>query len=247
MAVLGHRDDHLLLLLRHLGHLLQEDLLQGLGHQHNVVCGLEGGEGGAAVHTGVWDLPLNHLQAPCTAPPHAREPVARLFLPSPATPQPPASASRSPPPPSQPALAQAHLVVDVAVGEHGVEVLHALGRAPVVAVLQPPLDGPHVHRLLDDLVVVLGGRGEQQGVRRRGSHRLCPAPPTCQSRVWQQQQQQHGSCPSLEPITHCPPMPKARFCPGAPASMPPGGRPGNATLPSLGRPGFLPFLSWGAT
>lgn len=50
----------------------------------------------------------------------------------------------------------AHLVVDIAVGEHGVEVLDALAGAAVVVVLQTFLDGSHVHGLLDDLVVVLG-------------------------------------------------------------------------------------------
>lgn len=51
-----------------------------------------------------------------------------------------------------------HLVVDVAVSKHGVEVLDALAGAAVVVVLQPFLDGAHVHGLLDDLVVVLGQR-----------------------------------------------------------------------------------------
>ena len=50
-----------------------------------------------------------------------------------------------------------YLVVDVAVGEHGVEVLHALAGTAVVVVLQPPLNGAHVHGNLDDLMVVLGG------------------------------------------------------------------------------------------
>lgn len=48
-----------------------------------------------------------------------------------------------------------YLVVDVTVGEHGVEVLHGLTGAPVIIVLQTFLDGPHVHRVLDHLVVVL--------------------------------------------------------------------------------------------
>lgn len=48
-----------------------------------------------------------------------------------------------------------YLVVDVTVGEHGVEVLHGLAGAPVVVVLQAFLDGAHVHGVLDHLVVVL--------------------------------------------------------------------------------------------
>lgn len=48
-----------------------------------------------------------------------------------------------------------YLVVDVTVGEHGVEVLHGLTGAPVIIVLQTFLDGSHVHRVLDHLVVVL--------------------------------------------------------------------------------------------
>lgn len=38
-----------------------------------------------------------------------------------------------------------HLVIDVAVGEHGVEVLHTFTRAPIVVVLEPFLDGSQVH------------------------------------------------------------------------------------------------------
>lgn len=48
-----------------------------------------------------------------------------------------------------------YLVVDVTVGEHGVEVLHGLTGAPVIVVLKTFLDGSHVHRVLDHLVVVL--------------------------------------------------------------------------------------------
>lgn len=47
------------------------------------------------------------------------------------------------------------LVVDVAVGEHGVKVLYTLLGIPVVTVLQTSLYGAHVHRRLDDLIVVL--------------------------------------------------------------------------------------------
>lgn len=49
------------------------------------------------------------------------------------------------------------LVVDVAISEHCVEVLDALLGVPVVVVLQTFLYCAHVHRSLDDLVVVLGG------------------------------------------------------------------------------------------
>ncbi len=48
-----------------------------------------------------------------------------------------------------------YLVVDVTVGEHGVEVLHGLTGAPVVIVLKTFLNSSHVHRVLDHLVVVL--------------------------------------------------------------------------------------------
>lgn len=47
------------------------------------------------------------------------------------------------------------LVVDVAVSEHGVEVLYTLLGIPVVIVLQTSLYGAHVHRCLDDPIVVL--------------------------------------------------------------------------------------------
>lgn len=55
-------------------------------------------------------------------------------------------------------LVQTNLVVDVTVGEHGVEVLHGLAGAPVIVVLQAFLDGSHVHGVLDHLVVVLHTR-----------------------------------------------------------------------------------------
>lgn len=61
----------------------------------------------------------------------------------------------------------AHLVVDVAVGEHGVEVLDALTGAAVVVVLQALLDGSHVHGLLDDLVIVLEQRARRYPNRSR--------------------------------------------------------------------------------
>lgn len=51
----------------------------------------------------------------------------------------------------------ADLVVDVAVCEHCVEVLDALLGIPVVVVLQAFFYCAHVHRSLDDLIVVLEG------------------------------------------------------------------------------------------
>lgn len=55
----------------------------------------------------------------------------------------------------------ADLVVDVAVSEHCVEVLDTFLGVPVVVVLQTFFYRAHVHRGLDDLVVVLQGEGEQ--------------------------------------------------------------------------------------
>lgn len=48
-----------------------------------------------------------------------------------------------------------NLVVDVAVGEHGVEILHALAGTAVKIVLQSFLDGAHVHWLFNDVIVIL--------------------------------------------------------------------------------------------
>lgn len=48
-----------------------------------------------------------------------------------------------------------YLVVDVAVGEHCVEVLNALTCTSVEAVLQALFDGPQVHRLLNNFMVIL--------------------------------------------------------------------------------------------
>lgn len=48
-----------------------------------------------------------------------------------------------------------HLVVDVAIGEHGVEVLNAFTSTAVEIILQTLFDGPHVHGLLDDFMVIL--------------------------------------------------------------------------------------------
>ena len=49
-----------------------------------------------------------------------------------------------------------YLIVNVAVGEHCVEVVYALMGVPVVAIFQTFLDSAHIHGGLDDLVVVLG-------------------------------------------------------------------------------------------
>ena len=75
----------LVLLLGHAGDLGEEELLQGLGHHHDVLAGL---------------------------------------------------------------------VVHVAVGEDGVEILNALLGGPVVVVVEPLLDGSEIHGVFDDLVVV---------------------------------------------------------------------------------------------
>ena len=56
------------------------------------------------------------------------------------------------------------LVVDVAVCKHLVKVSDTFVRTPVVVVLQPLLDGPHIHWLLDDLKVVR--QSELDGVDR---------------------------------------------------------------------------------
>jgi len=49
----------------------------------------------------------------------------------------------------------AGFVVPIAVGEHGGEVIDAFLAAPIVVVFQTLPDGAKIHRLCDDLVVVL--------------------------------------------------------------------------------------------
>lgn len=49
-----------------------------------------------------------------------------------------------------------YLVVDVAVGEHCVEVLYALTCTTVEVIFQAFLNGPHVHGLFDNFMVILG-------------------------------------------------------------------------------------------
>lgn len=56
------------------------------------------------------------------------------------------------------------LVVDVTIRKHLVKVCYTLVRTPIIIVLQPLLDGPHVHRLLDNLKVVR--ESELDGVHR---------------------------------------------------------------------------------
>lgn len=51
----------------------------------------------------------------------------------------------------------ADLVVDVAVCEHCVEVVYTLLGIPVVIVLQTLFYRAHVHRVLDNIIVVLQG------------------------------------------------------------------------------------------
>lgn len=65
---------------------------------------------------------------------------------------------------------RAYLVVDVTVGEHGVEVLHGLAGAPIIVVLQAFLDGSHVHGVLDHLVVVLHTQMRLAGGRCAAVH-----------------------------------------------------------------------------
>ena len=48
-----------------------------------------------------------------------------------------------------------YLVVNVAVGEHGVEVLDTFLGVTVVAVLKTLLDCSHVHRTLNNFVIIL--------------------------------------------------------------------------------------------
>ena len=48
-----------------------------------------------------------------------------------------------------------YLVVNVAVGEHGCEVVDTFLGIPVVMVFKPFLDCSHVHRIFDNIVVVL--------------------------------------------------------------------------------------------
>lgn len=63
----------------------------------------------------------------------------------------------------------ADLVVDVAVSEHGVEVMDALLGVPIVVVLQALLYCPHVHRRLDDFVVVLDEEQTRESLIRNST------------------------------------------------------------------------------
>lgn len=53
------------------------------------------------------------------------------------------------------ALLHRYLVVNVAVGKHGIEILNTFLGVPVVAVLKSLLDCSHIHRNFNNLVVVL--------------------------------------------------------------------------------------------
>lgn len=53
------------------------------------------------------------------------------------------------------ALLHRYLVVNVAVGKHGIEILNTFLGVPVVAVLKSLLDRSHIHRNFNNLVVVL--------------------------------------------------------------------------------------------
>lgn len=57
-----------------------------------------------------------------------------------------------------------YLVVNVAVSEHGVEVLHALAGTAVEIVFEPLLYGAQVHGGFDNLVIVL-----REEIRTRSS------------------------------------------------------------------------------
>ena len=63
-----------------------------------------------------------------------------------------------------PIMTVPHLVIYVAVGEHGVEVFHTFTCTGVVVVLQSFLDGSQVHGSCYDLMIILI-RGKNQCVR----------------------------------------------------------------------------------
>lgn len=58
-----------------------------------------------------------------------------------------------------------YLVINIAVCEHCVEVLHTLACTPVVHILQSFLDGPHVHWFLYYFVIVLDAKGKQKVIK----------------------------------------------------------------------------------
>lgn len=59
-----------------------------------------------------------------------------------------------------------NLIINVAVSEHGVEVLHALAGTAVVVIFQSLLYSAHVHGSFDDLMIVL--EGGRDIIRARG-------------------------------------------------------------------------------
>lgn len=63
----------------------------------------------------------------------------------------------------------AHLVVDVAVGEHGVEVLNAFTCTAVEIILHTLFDGAHVHGLLDDFVVILKRQKKKKEEKKKSN------------------------------------------------------------------------------
>lgn len=65
---------------------------------------------------------------------------------------------------------KSYLVINVAIGEHGVEVLHALVGTAVVVIFQSLLDSAHVHGSFDDLMIVLEGDGDTVRVRNSGHY-----------------------------------------------------------------------------
>src|SRR6218665_386225 len=62
------------------------------------------------------------------------------------------------------------LVVGVAVGEHLVEVLHAVVCRSVEVRLQALLDRSHVHRVIYDLVIILRSKRKDGSLSRKGHY-----------------------------------------------------------------------------
>jgi len=148
-STLAGHDDDLGLLLRHLGHLLEEELLQGLCHQDDVISGLQGETNRR------WSQSHGDKQTLVTESWRQTDVGHRVMETNRRWSQSHGERQRLR------RRRRRYLVVNVAVCEHGGEVVDTFLGVAVVMVLQPLLDGSHVHGVLDNIVVILqevGGR-----------------------------------------------------------------------------------------
>lgn len=133
------------------------------GHQKHMLPANEDGLETQPEGYGPQDTRPVHAQGP-THLCRQQSPLARLH--STCTHSPAHGFQTCPPPPlpsASPPAPTSHLVVDVTICKHSVEVLDTFLSIPVIVVFQALLYCSHIHRCFNDLIVILESRESEKG------------------------------------------------------------------------------------